>query len=330
MDRDQRRFFNTWLKNWNCGKPLDVNGNISYLFCYTYKVLGLSPSETALHLVRLKEAYAQEEKFAEYCHLWLSDCYVLLGDYNKAIEVFPHIPVNSRSATLTDDLLSLKLKIGHHIAGRDVLTLNGPKVTKWGRDHLKEITSYLDINIAVHEKHNDLNLLETWKVSSYEYPYSVFRGTWHSSSTRMSCFSFSGSDEVISFVREKTRNAENNLREELNMPRVGEGWIGETELYYKIRDAFDETEVLQHSSPEWLGKQHLDVFIPEYSVALEYQGEQHDKPVEFFGGLEAYLMTKKRDAMKKRKCRKNNIQVIEVRSGYELRELVQTVRKSIQ
>jgi len=325
MDRAQRRFLATWFKNWNRGKPLPVDGNISYLFCFVYKVLALPPAKGVGHLVRLTQAYPGETKFLEYCRAWLSDCYVLLGDYRKALDVYPPIPISTRGATCTDDILSLKLQIGEHIAGRDILTPNGPKVTKWGKEHLDDVAAYLDIMLKALEGHEGANLLEEWKRSSHQYPYSVYRGTLQSSAAGIPAYSFSRNEEVTEFVREKTRDAENSVREEMNIPRVGEGWIGETELHYSLRDALPCTTVIQHARPDWLGRQHLDLFIPEYAVALEYQGAQHDEPVEYFGGEEAYLATKKRDATKKRKCTKNGVRIIEVRPGYDLSELIRTV-----
>lgn len=329
MNRPQRRFFATWVKSWNKGKPLPVDGYISYLFCFVYKVLSLPPAKAAPHLMRLTQAYPNETKFLEYCNAWLSDCYVLLGEYRKALDTYPPIPISTRGATCTDDILSLKLQTGDHIAERDVVTLTGPKVTKWGRDHLDQIATYLDIMLRALEEHDGRNLLQEWTTSSHQYPYSVYRGTFQSSAANIPAYSFSRNEEVVEFVREKTRDAENSVREEMNIPRVGEGWIGETELYYSVRDALSgTTEVIQHARPDWIGRQHLDVFIPEYAVALEYQGAQHDEPVEYFGGEEAYLATKKRDTTKKRKCTKNGVRLIEVRPGYDLSEVIEIVRSS--
>ncbi|MCK4392071.1 hypothetical protein KAX17_04130 [Candidatus Bipolaricaulota bacterium] len=326
MDREQRCFYATWEKQWNKEKPLSVQGNISYLFCYVYKVLALPPAKAVSQLTRLIEAYPTEEKFLEYCKAWLSDCYVLLGDYRRALDVYPPIFISSRGATCTDDILSLKLQIGEHIAGRDILTLNGPKVTEWGKEHLDEVGAYLNVILSAYEKHNNINLLERWKITSYQYPYSVFRGTFLSSAANLPCYSFSRNEEAITFVREKTRDAENSVREEMSIPRVGEGWIAETELFYELRYALPNTEVLHHARPKWLGRQHLDIFIPEYSVALEFQGAQHDEPVEYFGGEAAFQATKRRDARKKRMCTKNGIRLIQVRPGYDLQKIVHEIR----
>jgi hypothetical protein len=114
----------------------------------------------------------------------------------------------------------------------------------------------------------------------------------------------------------------------MNIPRVGEGWVGETELYYALRNAIPEAEVDQHARPAWLGRQHLDVFIPSYGVGLEYQGLQHDSPVEYFGGEAAYQATRRRDTAKKRACAKNGVKLTEVLPGYRLEELVKAIRGS--
>ena len=177
MDSEQQRFFTRWLEQWTKDRPLDVEGNISYLFVFVYKVLALPPADAVSNLLRLIDAYPGEENFLEYCKRWLSDCYVLLKDYRKALDVYPSIPISTRSSVATDDLLSLKLKVGEHIKGRDVLTLNGPRVTKWGKEHLSEIAAYLDIIVNAYEKHNGVNLLESWCPYSHQHPYQVFNGT---------------------------------------------------------------------------------------------------------------------------------------------------------
>ena len=185
MEPEQLRFYNRWTQQWRKGKALDVEGNISYLFCFVYQVLALPPGKATQHLLRLIEEYSTEERFQEYCKRWLSDCFVLLADYRKALDVYPLPPVSNRGASCTDDVLSLKLKVGERIAGRDVLSLNGPQVTNWGKEHLSDIVTYLDIIVGAYEHNNGIDLLERWSVSSYQYPYQVFKGTLHSSTTNI-------------------------------------------------------------------------------------------------------------------------------------------------
>ena len=115
---------------------------------------------------------------------------------------------------------------------------------------------------------------------------------------------------------------QNKFRISRGLPKIGEGWVGETSLYYLIKQKFDQYEIIQHGSPTWLGRQHLDIWIPELKIGIEYQGAQHDKPVEFFGGQIAFDENLKRDARKRQLCKENGIKLIEVREGYSIDELI--------
>lgn len=61
---------------------------------------------------------------------------------------------------------------------------------------------------------------------------------------------------------------------------------------------------------KWLGRQRLDFYLPEYNIAIEYQGEQHFKPVKYFGGEKRYLDRLERDNRKKILCEENNVKII--------------------
>ena len=54
----------------------------------------------------------------------------------------------------------------------------------------------------------------------------------------------------------------------------------------------------------------LDFYLPQYSIGIECQGEQHFVPIEYFGGEESFKKTKKRDALKKQLCKDNGIKLI--------------------
>jgi len=60
-----------------------------------------------------------------------------------------------------------------------------------------------------------------------------------------------------------------------------------------------------------LKKQSLDIFIPSLKIAIEYQGIQHYKPVEYFGDDQSYEERQKRDQLKKQLCEQNDIRLIE-------------------
>ncbi len=106
------------------------------------------------------------------------------------------------------------------------------------------------------------------------------------------------------------RDAENDVREYLGVPRIGEGWVSETQLYKLVALMFSDYELIREASPDWLGNQRLDIFIPSLNIAIEYQGEQHFKPIELFGGAEGLRKTRERDRRKKRLCQENKIKLV--------------------
>jgi len=70
----------------------------------------------------------------------------------------------------------------------------------------------------------------------------------------------------------------------------------------------------QKSFPDCKDKGLLkfDFYLPEYNILIEYDGEQHFKPVNFFGGEKSYKIRKKRDRIKNKYCKKNNIRLIRI------------------
>ena len=54
----------------------------------------------------------------------------------------------------------------------------------------------------------------------------------------------------------------------------------------------------------------LDFYLADKNLAIECQGEQHFKPVDFFGGKETLKKQKKLDKLKNTLCKKNGIKVI--------------------
>jgi len=132
--------------------------------------------------------------------------------------------------------------------------------------------------------------------------------------------------EAIRFrASELLREAENLYRNFIGAKKVGESWISETELFYKICSSLPNLRIIQHGRPSWLGRQHLDIWIPELNIAIEYHGLQHDQPIDFFGGHEAYEKNIERDNRKKALCMENGVRLIEVREGYDLNELIREI-----
>lgn len=56
----------------------------------------------------------------------------------------------------------------------------------------------------------------------------------------------------------------------------------------------------------------FDFWIPKYNLIIEFQGEQHYKPVELFGGKEGFEYRKKLDKIKVEYCLKTNKKLLTI------------------
>jgi len=106
------------------------------------------------------------------------------------------------------------------------------------------------------------------------------------------------------------REAENKVRDILGVPRIGEGWINETQLYRLVSLMFADHEVLREARTDWLGNQRIDIYIPALLLAIEYQGAQHFEPVSHFGGEDALREAKVRDKRKRQLCKENGVDLV--------------------
>lgn len=126
------------------------------------------------------------------------------------------------------------------------------------------------------------------------------------------------------------RQAEDLYRESIGMPKIGKGWISETELFNCIKEAFFEDEVISQGRPDWLGLQRFDIYFPKYNIAIEYQGQQHFQEVSLFGGKEGLIKVQENDRKKRYLCAINNCYLIEVLPDYDIEELLSQIKSIIQ
>ncbi len=283
--------------------------------------------------INVLEAGNQDNYYISYR---IADCQILLGDYGKAHGALDHlIQFGARQRSLIDSIWSLKLIAGESINGGEVLTLLGPQVTDFGKRNIDKICECLDELLATYETEKNVRLLELWAAKAHSYRRKIDTGVGPLALTVESGddskvasvieYSFARSEPVIHFVKQITRLAENIARVEIGLPRVGEGWPSETQLYQEIKRALPECDVQQHYRPHWLDRQHLDIYVHELGIALEYQGLQHDEPIEYFGGHAAFELNRERDARKKRLCDRYGVHIIYVRPGYCITEVLHEI-----
>lgn len=133
-----------------------------------------------------------------------------------------------------------------------------------------------------------------------------------------------------SLLTKSKKEIANIVREEKGLPKIGEGWISETLLYYAVKDSLREHEVIHHGNPKWLGLQHLDIYIPDLNIGVEYQGKQHTEPVEFFGGVKAFKKNLERDKRKKRLCAENDLKLFYVFPETDTEIFISILKKYIR
>lgn len=126
------------------------------------------------------------------------------------------------------------------------------------------------------------------------------------------------------------RIAENNVRARHSMPAVGDGWASEAALARQLELAFPDERMVRQGSPKWLRRQRFDIWFPDSNVAVEYQGEQHFRPVALFGGEAGHEETLRRDDQKRRLARENGCTLIEVFPNYDFEYVQATVRMALE
>lgn len=113
--------------------------------------------------------------------------------------------------------------------------------------------------------------------------------------------------QLSSSKRKLTNKFVNIARKEFGYRNVGEGWVSETTVLNIVRSIFPDKEVIHHYRADWLDRLEIDIFVPDLSLAIEYQGQQHFVAVDAWGGDEGLKRTQERDKKKEGLCRDNNV-----------------------
>ena len=107
-----------------------------------------------------------------------------------------------------------------------------------------------------------------------------------------------------------------------NCPKCNSS-IGE----YKICKYLTERNInyiLQYRFDDCKNKRLLpfDFYLPDYNVCIEFDGIQHFKPVEYFGGVESLQMTQLNDSIKTKYCKDKNIELLRIKYDQNIKEVL--------
>jgi len=314
-----------------------------------YKILDKSTpfdiDNTISNLNKLNEFYPRK-----FLLELIGDTYCFGGNFNKAMEYYTlacndNVTRNymnyDEDESLIYKLWNIKIHLGLDADIKEILKFHN-KFTKFGIDNIDYIlpiaeTIFVDnlknfkdgylrhfCNFCRNESWTKIGLFGNFRNAEFDSD-EIF----YSKNSTFKYFYFFQNSELRISASEISRTAENLYRNTISVPNVGEGWVAETELYNKIKSHTKNYDVIQHARPKWLGKQHLDVFIPELNLAFEFHGKQHFEPVPYFGGQEAFEKNLIRDNLKREKCKANNITLIELQEGYQFETVIKCIQTAI-
>lgn len=98
------------------------------------------------------------------------------------------------------------------------------------------------------------------------------------------------------------------------------GCVRESHGEQKIRELLSNNNIKFESQKKFSdfnysdtkGKPKYDFYLPEYNILIEYDGEQHFKPIENWNGIEGFELRKKHDIIKNEYALKNNFILIRI------------------
>lgn len=134
MDRQQLSFYELVESNLNKGNYVDVDGNISYVFVFLYKLLARWNEDgfdrLFEFLIYLSEIYKHEEKLSFYCLYWAFDCLLGLEKYEEYLDRTE--PKEVVGTTHYSNLrLNVQKKLGLPANPIDILLMAGGRKTQF-------------------------------------------------------------------------------------------------------------------------------------------------------------------------------------------------------
>ena len=120
-------------------------------------------------------------------------------------------------------------------------------------------------------------------------------------------------------ARDRVRNLINLLvKERFEISALGGSSHAEITILKMVRELLPNLKIVSHHRPDWLLGLEIDIWIPELNIGIEYQGEQHYKPIEIWGGEAGFMDLKARDERKRKLCQEKGVNLIEIRFDQQI------------
>ena len=94
-----------------------------------------------------------------------------------------------------------------------------------------------------------------------------------------------------------------------------EEYLKNNNIYYEREKKFKTLKGIKKQN-----NLRFDFYLPKLNICIEYDGEQHFKPIELFGGEKQYKIQVENDNIKNKFCKENNIKLIRI-PYYELNNI---------
>lgn len=314
---------------------------------------------------RIYKFYGCDKKISLYLTSWLKDAYLFVGDFDNAwtflkkrsfgsVEDIIYIRGNCSDTTIygEDILQILGSKSGLTKFGQENIEQVTDLMSIFLKDfHYENKINYTEYFLKQFDYGNltekDFEELKEYytseadyqmwhkeyiktQESKYPYPKQYHHYLFAGVPLSTPFFKREAIPYIVSVALQNKfkaiiRESENTVRSEKNLPLVGKSWISETELFYKIHNEFPNEKVVHHGKPLWLKRQHLDIYFPNKNIGIEYQGEQHQKPVDFFGGEESFKKQQRLDKKKQKLCNDNGCVLIYVFADYDFKDIISQI-----
>lgn len=338
MNKRQVAFYKQLEVSLKNGEYLDIEGNISYVIVYLYGLLSKWKEKgfenLYEYLIYISELYKKEEKLPNYCLSWAYDCLLGLKKYKEYLEKTEPKQIFGTSTYTSNLRLNIQQKIGLEANPIDLLRMAGGRNTNFiatnqalYKDKVREVfSSYAE------EQGGWFKVIKNWRPDYSSHYYTLFGGVPNRNNPKLKfkIVCFWGDYDLLDKISDLSKEAENQARKEVGLPQIGEGWISETALFRKLESEFSITTVIQHGQPVWLGKQHFDIWLPNWKIAIEYHGKQHFEPVDFFGGQKTFEETVERDKRKFLLAEREGVILYIIKEDDDQDELIQNIYKYIE
>lgn len=341
-----RNFYNHFKECFEKGILLDTEGYSNYYFVLAFDLRWMyqDPCKLAEKYSLLTAGYP---KLKPYCDNILIELYRENQMFVQEWDIVKERPY--MSLKIVNDYID---KLGNDIFDGDIAAkICGIScLTSFGKTHKKEVLSFFRQCLQAFEKRHGCRFYDLFydQGKDYKLVNGKYKPEYYRQFYKLNEHLFDYYNELSDYkdqepvgriyiveqaICEQLRllliEAEDAYRESIDVPKIGEGWINETALFYKIKEHYKDYKIIHHGHPKWLGKQHLDIYFINENIGIEYQGVQHYKAVDYFGGEEGFAKNQERDERKRKLCAENSCILICIDEGYDFKDVVAQIDNAI-